>query len=117
MVDGIDEECNELAEVNVCEPGSLEKLRSSVNEVCCEYLVDDAFFVCLVEVVDTFCEETESNSAEYLTCTAVLISRAMSIMESPEEIMSSTMRISMPSTESPRNSCATIGFLPLTTLV
>ena len=59
MVDSVNEECDELAEVNVCKPGSLEELRSSVDEVCRKYLVDDAFFVCLVEVVDTFCEETE----------------------------------------------------------
>ena len=64
VVDSVDEESNELAEVDVCEPGSLEKLRTSVDEVCCKDLCDDAFFVSLVELVDAFREETESNGAE-----------------------------------------------------
>ena len=40
MVDSVDKESYELAEVNVCEPGSLKELRSSVDEVCSENLID-----------------------------------------------------------------------------
>ena len=36
-------------------------------------------------------------------------------IDSPEEIISSAMKISLPSTALPRYSCATIGFLPFTT--
>ena len=43
-------------------------------------------------------------------------SAATSSILSPEEIISSMMTTSLPSTESPRNSWATIGFLPLTTV-
>ena len=72
MVDGVDKERYELAEVNICIPGCFQEFRSSVDKVCCEDLVDDAFFVSLVEVVDALCEECERYCAEYLAGTAVL---------------------------------------------
>ena len=72
VVNCIDKECNELAEVNVCEPGSLKELRTSVDEVCCEYFCDDAVLICLVELVNAFCEKTESNSAENPVSASVL---------------------------------------------
>ncbi|EJW97832.1 hypothetical protein EVA_14062 [gut metagenome] len=43
-----------------------------------------------------------------------LICLATSSILSPEEIMSSMMTTSLPSTESPKNSWATMGFLPFT---
>ena len=46
-----------------------------------------------------------------------LSSEATSIILSPEEIISSMMITSFPSTLVPRNSCATIGLRPLTILV
>ena len=42
---------------------------------------------------------------------------ATSMMLSPEEIISSKMITSFPSTESPKNSCATIGLRPSTIFV
>ena len=89
----------------------LEKLLDSVNRV--EKL---AYGSIMVERVDDECDVLAHIYIDIIWLGA-FNSFATSSMLSPEEIISSMINTSLPSTELPRNSCATIGLRPFTILV
>ena len=78
--------------------------------------VDNAVFISLVKFLHTVCEQTEGGADRRfcLLCAAFNSACNFKYMLSPEEIISSMMITSLPSTLVPRNSWATIGLRPLT---
>ena len=104
MVQSINDVSNVLTHITVDIPLSLKQFRSLVDEVGSQYLIDDAVLISLVELVQTVGEETKSGEDEDLICLALLQSSGNFSMLSPEEIISSIMIISLPSTLVPRNS-------------
>ena len=104
MVQSINDVSNVLTHITVDIPLSLKQFRSLVDQVGGQNLVDNAVLVSLVELVQTVGEEAEGGEDEDLVGFTLLQSSGNFNMLSPEEIISSIMIISLPSTLVPRNS-------------
>ena len=110
VVDDINNTCKILAHVCFYVVRSGQKLRDTVVQVGGDNLVDPAFLIVSVKFIHALSEQTVSGADKYTVCVALLDLLATSSILSPEEIISSIMTTSLPSTETPRNTCATIGF-------
>ena len=103
MVQVIDDERDVFAHIDADIVRSGEKLRCLVYQVGGQDAVDQTVLIVLVKLLQSVGKQTEGRAYEY--------------MLSPEEIISSMIRTSLPSTLDPKNSWATIGLRPLTILV
>ena len=102
MVQSIDDVSDVFAHITVYIIRFLKKLRCLVYKVGGQEVVEETFLISLVELVHTVGEKTKSSTDE--DAAGFFSSVATSIMLSPEEIISSMMTISLPSTSAPRNS-------------
>ena len=102
VVDDVDDAC-QVIPAHVCFHivGLCEKLCRAVIQVGGDDLVKPAFLVVFIEFVQTVCEKTVGGADEYTACLAPFSWRATSSILSPEEIISSMMTTSLPSTEAP----------------
>ena len=104
MVQSIDDVSDVFAHITVYIIRFLKKLRCLVYKVGGQEVVEETFLISLVELVHTVGEKTKSSTDEDAAGFSLFSSVATSIMLSPEEIISSMMTISLPSTSAPRNS-------------
>ena len=104
MIQCIDDKSNIFAHITVDVIWFRQKLRCLVDQVCRKDTVNNTVFICFVEFLHTVCKQTECSRSENPVCFTLFQFRSASMMLSPEEIISSMMMTSFPSTEEPRNS-------------
>ena len=105
MVQSVDEKSDVLAHVNIDVVFFGKKFFRLVDKVCCHYAVDETTFKGFVKFLQSVCEKTKCGSEQrYGLLCGAFNSVATSIILSPEEIISSMITTSFPSTSAPRNS-------------
>ena len=98
MVEGVDHQCNIFAHVTINIIRSFQKFRRLIDQIGSQNGIDAAFLIRFIKLFKAVGEQAEGCGGK-------------------EEIMSSRMITSLPSTEDPRNSWATIGLRPSTIFV
>ena len=116
MVQNVHNACQIFAHISFQIVRTVQKIRIPVIQVGGDDTVNILFFKVVIKFFQTVSEKSEV--VQTMTRLAFLSFNcfATSSMLSPEEIMSSMTITSFPSTESPKNSWATMGFLPLITV-
>ena len=70
MVQCVDQECDIFTHITVDIVRALKKFRCLIDQICCQDTINSTFFVCLVEFVQSVCEQSECCGGKDTFCFA-----------------------------------------------
>lgn len=114
VIEGVNKFCIYLDMSTSTNQGASCEFRPPIRKICGKNFINNSLLVTFLEFPNSVREKRIRYCCKNPACFRRFNSVAMSSIESPEESISSRTKISLPSTSSPINSCATIGFRPFT---